>query len=254
MSKIFTRPNRPLDWAATPHDFSGDNALGYYTAEAVQRYVYGTRWTTWDGRVYKYYNAVSACYSYHGAGAAEPACLGYTAAPVAHAAGTRAITATLASRSEDDLAGTAMIIYDASGTDANFNAFIVGNDATSGSTTTCYLEFPLPVAITTSDAYEIFENPYRELQEATNSYLFWHGVPMKNLTAAQKGWIQTWGPSIVSSGESVGSPGADTRLLRWGSNASIFTESSKANAQIAGALLTGSSTAYGPLIMLQCST
>jgi hypothetical protein len=254
MSSTFQYPFNPIPWGGIPHDYTGDNQLGIYTTETTQRFVYGTRYTTWDGRVFKYYNAVAACYSYHGAGNAEPACVTYVVAPTSHAAGQNKVTVTLGSRTEDDLAGSYLILYDKSSTDGNLNFGIIGNSDTA-TTTDIYLDSNLPVAVVAAtDYWEVFENPYRELTEATDSYAFWAGVPMRNCAAGYKGWLQTWGPIVVSGGENVGAPSADTRLLRWGSNASVFTESTKANAQIAGCIMTGSSAAYGPLIMLQCST
>lgn len=255
MSKIFTKPFRPLDWVASPHDFTGDYQLGLRTNETTQRYIYGTRHITWDGRVFKYSNAVAACYSYHGAAAAEDAAVSYTANPLAGYAGDRHVTVTVASRAEDDLAGGYFVMFDNSGTDTTFCFGIVGNDATSGSTTKLYLDGALPVASTTSDYHELYENPYRELSEATNGYAAWMGVPAMTAAAGYKFWCQTWGPAYISGGETIDTPTSDYRCLRWGSNAALYTEASKANGQIAGYILNqGSSSIAGPMIMLMCST
>ncbi|KKL18965.1 hypothetical protein LCGC14_2470230, partial [marine sediment metagenome] len=63
----FKFPFNPINWPALPHDFTGDNNLGIYTSETTQRYVYGTRYITWDGRVYKYMGLTTGgCVSYHG--------------------------------------------------------------------------------------------------------------------------------------------------------------------------------------------
>ena len=259
MSSHFTKPFNPIPWHALPHDFTSSEGnhnrnLGIYTAETTQRYVYGTRYTTWDGRVFKYYNAGASCYSYHGAGNGEVACVAYVAAPTSHAVGTNKVTVTLGSRTEDDLAGSYLLLYDKSSTDGNLNFGIIGNSDTA-TTTDIWLDGNLPVAVVkTTDYWEVFENPYRELTHTTDSYAYWAGIPMVNTTVGQKGWIQTWGPCVISGGEDVGAPGADARLLRWGSNASLYKESTKANAQIAGCIMTGSTAAYGPLIMLHCST
>jgi len=253
MSKHFTKPFNPIGWPALPHDYTGDNLLGIYTAETTQRFVYGTRFTTWDGRVFKYYNAGASCYSYHSCGSNEVACVGYTALPVGAAAGQNKITVTLGSRTEDDLAGSYIMLYDDSSTDGNLNFGIIGNGDTD-TTTEIYLDANLPVALTTSDACECFENPYRECRETTDSYMFWTGVPMVNTTVGQKGWQQTWGPCVISGGEDVGAPAADSRLLVFGSNAGLYKVATKVSGQIAGSIVTGSSAAYGPLIMLMCST
>jgi hypothetical protein len=253
MSKIFTLPNRPLDWAATPHDFSGDNRLGVRAVETTQRFVYGTRYTTWDGRVFKYCNAVAAVYSYHGARCNEGSVLSWTVSPVTQAAGDTFATATVASRSEDDLAGGFFMTHDASATDTSWFFGILGNDATSGSTTRLYLDGAFPVAITTSDNQEIFENPYRELTEATSGVFAWIGVPANTAAAGYKFWCQTWGPAYVSPGMDLNTT-ADDRVVKWGSNAALFTDTSKAAGQIAGYELGGSYATAGPMIMLMCST
>ena len=254
MSEHFTKPFNPLPWHSLPHDYTGDNLLGIYTAETTQRYVYGTRYTTWDGRVFKYYNAGASCYSYHGCGSGEVACVTYVVAPTSHAAGTNKVTVTLGSRTEDDLAGSYAYLYDKSSTDGNLQFGIIGNDDTA-TITSLWLDANLPVAVVAAtDYWEIFENPYRECTEATDSYVFWTGVPMVNTTVGQKGWQQTWGPCVVSGGENVGAPAADSRLLVWGSNAGLYKVATKVSGQIAGSIITGTSAAYGPLIMLMCST
>jgi hypothetical protein len=250
----FTLPNGPLKWFSNPKDFSGDNNLGIYATEATQRYVYGTRYITWDGRVYRYTYASAAVYSYHGAASLADGVLAYTANPTATSAGATTVIATLASRSEDDLAGGYFVVFDNSGTDTTYMMGIVGNDATSGSTTQIYLDNPLPIATTTSDYHEVFENPFSESSAATNGYAAWLGVPAQTAAATYKYWCQTWGPAYISGGESIDSPTSDYRCIRWGSNAALYTEASKANGQIAGYILNeGSSSIAGPMIYLMCS-
>ena len=252
MSKIFQYRTTPLPYGAAPHDFSGDNNLGIRAVESAQRYVYGTRYTTWDGRVFKYCNAVAAVYSYHGARCNEGSVLSWTVSPVTQAAGDRFATATVASRLEDDLAGGFFMTHDASATDTSWLFGITGNEATSGSTTRLYLDGAFPVAITTSDNQEIFENPYRELTEATGGVNAWIGVPAMTAAANEKFWCQTWGPAYISGGETLDSA-ADARVLKWGSNASLFDDATKTAAQIAGYQFQGSGATAGPTCYLMCS-
>lgn len=254
MSKIFTLPFRPLDYMADPQDFSGENNLGLYAVETTQRYVYGTRHISWDGRVFKYCNSVAICVSYHGACAAEDAALAYTAAPVAGSIGDKHITATLSSRAEDDLAGGYFILYHST-IDNTTQYGIVGNDATSGSTTRIYLDARLPYAGTTSFAHEVFENPYREISEVTNAQAAWIGVPMMTTAASQKGWSQTFGPCLITpTNGTFDDPAANERMAKWDANAGL-SEMGTANInQIAGFILNqGSSNIAGPFIMLWCS-
>lgn len=257
MSKIFTKPFRPLDWAATPHDFSGDNQLGPYAIEEIQRYIYGTRYLMWDGRVYKYSNAVVRCVSYHGARATEAAALGYTAPPNSSSVvGDRYITAAgTLGRSEDDLAGGYVQLYDGADIDTTCLRGIVGNEASVGVDTRIYLAYPLQAPMTTSDALEIYENPYRELSEVSNSYSAWMGVPATTAAAGYKFWLQTFGPAQISpTNATLDDPAANERMVKWDANAGI-SEMGTANInQIAGFILNqGTGDIAGPLIMLWCS-
>lgn len=260
MSKIFQYPNTPLPWHASPHDFTTVGGvhglqLGIRTAETTQRYVYGTRHITWDGRVFKYSNAVAACYSYHGVCAAEDAALSWTTNAVTTNAGATSCTVAVGSRSEDDLAGAYLMIHDQSATDTTWLFGIIGNEASVDTTTLMYLDGAIPVALTTSDDFEVFENPYRELNETTNSYAAWMGVPAQTAATGNKFWLQTFGPAYISPGNlTLDDPIADERMTVWKGNA-VLQEMGTANInQIAGFILNqGSSSIAGPLIMLWCS-
>lgn len=252
MSTNFRLPFNPINWPAIPHDFSGDNNLGIRAVESTQRYIYGTRYTTWDGRVFKYCDAVAAVYSYHGARNSEASLVSWAANPVAGDAGDRQVTVTVASRTEDDLAGGFFMLYDASATDTTLFFGVTGNDATVGSTTRMYLDGAIPMASTTSDKHELFENPYRELTEATGGVNAWIGVPAMTAAANEKFWCQTWGPAYISGGETLDSA-ADARVLKWGSNASLFNDATKTAGQIAGYQFQGSGATAGPVCYLMCS-
>lgn len=255
-SRYFNKPNGPIYPGSQPRDHTGGLQLNIRTNEKTQRYIYGTRYLTWDGRVFKYSNAVAACYSYHGANASEAAVMSWTANPVAGNAGDKHIIATMAGRAVDDCAGGYIMMEDNSGTDTTFLFGVVGNEPTSGTTTKLYIEDGLPVAsVKTSDHHEFFENPYRELTEANDSYCAWMGVPAMTALATYKFWCQTWGPAYVSGSETIDSPAADSRTLVWVSNAGLQKIATKSSAQIAGYILNnGSASIAGPLIMLMCST
>lgn len=257
MSKTFTLPTTPIPYYGGPHDFSGDNVLGIYAVETTQRFIHGTRCLTWDGRVFKYGYAISAVVPYHGCHAGEAGALSYTACPTAVAVGQRYATATLASRTEDDLAGGYFVLYHST-IDNTTQYGIVGNDATSGSTTKIYLDAPTAYASTTSFAHEVFENPYRECSHASNAsiaYGGWLGVPCMNANA-QYFWMQSWGPCLMSGGMTL--DGVQYRNYRWGSNNVIYQEGrSQASTdynQYAGWKMQGDGSTAGPLVMLMCST
>lgn len=264
MSSYFTKPFNPIDWQGSPHDFTGDNQLGPYTVESTQRYVYGTRYLTWDGRVYKYYNAEAPTFPSNAAqrvpGAS--ACSVYVNAGTVTQIGDRSLLWTTqgAARVEDDLAGGHIIIYDKLPSDVASNRSIVGNDASSGTTTKLYLEYSLEFAIeiTTPDAMEVYENPYSDLQRAAAGYQYtpFMGLPTRSAAAGQKGWIQTWGKAVMQPESGVPAPGANQRELvftEYGT-AALDADFNATGYQRAGHILTVGTACYGPYIMLQCST
>lgn len=261
MSNYFTKPFQPLGWQAAPHDFTGDNQLGIYTSETTQRYVYGTRYLTWDGRVYKYMLLTTGGgVSYHGVANTLEAVTTWTTA-VAGTAGSRDYTITDTGISEDQLAGAMIELYDST-IDNSHTIHIVGNDASGASTTKIYLEFPLPVTMTTSDAVEVFENPYRAVSEASNSTAAWVGIPCVTAATTYNIWAQTWGPALVSPGNTtLDDAAANERLVQWKYNATVceIDDSDGYNAagkgQTAGYILNaGTSDIAGPQIYLMCST
>lgn len=260
-SPRFRYPNGPIYPSAQPRDheqLSGaEGVLGPYAKETTQRFIYGTRYLMWDGRVFKYAYASAAVYSYHGARNSLDAALGLTVVPTAGvvSAGSKFIMPTLASRAADDLAGGYAVMYDiADSIDNTCQRGIVGNDA-SATTTKIYLDYPLDKALTTGDYIEVYENPYSSLSHTTEGYSAWMGVPARSAAATYRLWIQTWGPALISGGETIDTPTSDYRCIRWGSNCVLYTEATKANGQIAGYILNqGSSSIAGPQIMLMCST
>ena len=260
MSKHFTKSFNPLPWHAAPHDFTGDNNLGIYTNESTQRYIYGTRFLAWDGRVFKYALTGSEVESYHGVRNALDEALGYLVAPTDHPAGSRLVTITLASRAEDDLAGGQILLYDLGDFDTSCVRGIVGNTE-SATTVDLYLDFPIHQPIVNAvDYMEVFENPYFSVAETTNHYCAWVGVPCVSAATAKNIWIQTWGPALISPvNATLDDPLESERTVFWGANGGIGEEAhtgiTTAN-QYAGYLLdegAGGSMA-GPRIMLMCST
>ena len=258
MSKHFTKPFNPINGPAVPHDFTGDNVLGIYTKETTQRYTYGTRYITWDGRVYKYMGLTTGGgVSYHGVANTLAAVTGWTTALVG-TAGDRVYTITDTGIAEDQLAGAMIELYKAT-IDNSTSVAIVGNDATSGSTTRLYLEFPLSVDMTASDAVEVFENPYRLVSEASASTSAWMGIPCVTAATGYNVWSQTWGPALASPGNTtLDDPAADERTVYWGTNAVLFeaaVSGATSESQHAGYILNqGGSGIAGPQIYLMCSS
>ena len=262
MSKRFQYNSGPLDAveASSPRDFAlSTHEFGPYQAEATQRYVYGTRFLMWDGRVFKYALSQGELESYHGCRDNNEAALSFTAAPTAHAIGDRVVRITLAGRSEDDLVGGYIGLYDGGDIDTTNQRGIIGNTK-SDTTVDVYIDFPLhqPIVATT-DAMEVFENPYRAVTEVSGGLSAWVGVPCISCAAALKTWIQTWGPCMISPGNStLDDPAANERMTFWMENAVIGEVDgagiTASKNQPAGHILNGGTGIAGPIIMLMCST
>lgn len=268
MSSRFTKPFNPLPWHSAPHDFTGDFQLGPHTVETIQRYIYGTRYLTWDGRVFKYGKAGATCYSYFAVARKEGSSADsvYATNPVdGGQIGDRHVSVTLGSSTltGDELAGGYIFIYDKSSTKGNIQRGIVGNEATANAITKIYLDYPLQIAVIgpagTDDAFEVFHNPYRSLQNIVDNYEYapWMGVPCRNATVDQMFWLQTWGPCTISPGEAaVYAPDTNSRDLVFFGNGALGAMKgvSTTGYQKAGYHLTCGTAAYGPLFMLMCST
>ncbi len=260
MSKKFQFNSGPLSNGGEPRDFAlsthefGPNAAG----DTNQLFVYGTRYITWDGRVYKYMGLTTGgCVSYHGVANTLAAVTSFTTS-VAASVGATDMLITDTGIAEDQLAGASIELYKAT-IDNSTERQIIGNDATSGSTTRIYLEFPLSAAMTVSDSVEVFENQYRLTSEATNESAAWMGVPTRTASSGENIWAKTWGPCIVSPGNtSVDDPAANERSVYWWNNGTIAEAASSeatSESQHAGYILNaGSSGIAGPQIFLMCST
>jgi len=258
----FTLPNGPLKYISSPVDKTGDYNLGIYTADATQRFVYGTRFVTWDGRVYKYANAVAQVYNYWGAHAYENAAVAWTALPSANNIGERKQVVTLGSRTTNDLAGGYLMIYDASETTTNYLFGIIGNNDTS-TVTTIYIDSPLPMTTTTSDACEVFENPYRETKAHAAGICPVICVPAQSAAAGYKYWGQTYGPAYISpTNSTLDDPTAGEMQVYFSGEGTTgglveYAVSSTSENQHAGFLLNcdiaTAGNMAGPLIMLQIS-
>jgi hypothetical protein len=262
MSKHFTYPFNPIQWPAEPHDYTGDNVLGIYAVETTQRYVFGTRLITWDGRVYKYAHAVAVVYNYWGAHAYENA-IPWAALPSGTDAGQREQIVTLGSRTTDDLAGGYLMINDNSATTTDFLFGIIGNNDTA-TTTTVYIDSPLPITTTVSDNCEIFENPYRETKAHAAGVCPVVCIPANSCAATYNYWGQTYGPAYISPTNTTLDDPAPEELSVYFSGAG--TTGGLVEAAVATNTFAGQHAGFilncdiasaggiaGPLIMLQIS-
>ncbi len=254
----FKFPFNPINWPALPHDFTGDNNLGIYTSETVQRYVYGTRYITWDGRVYKYMGLTTGgCVSYHGVAGTLSAQTEFVTA-VAGSIGDREYVVTDSSAiAEDQLAGGMIELYKAT-IDNSTSIHIVGNEIGNGTNVRLHLEFGLSAAMTVSDNVEVYENQYRLVSESTNTFAPWLGIPTVTAATGNNVWVQTWGPSLVTPvNTTVDDAAANERMLFWAPNAGIAEVAvvTAGQNQVAGYIWNvGTGGIAGPQIYLMCST
>jgi len=254
MSKQFAKPFNPIIWSASPHDFSGDNQLGVYATETtLQRYVYGTRYLMWDGRVFKYSKSAGAINTYRMCGTTDNTIDGWSTA-VASDAGNRWLEVALTGRSEDDCAGGYVMIYDSTATQSTMRG-IIGNEASGTTNTRLYLDHPLQHTVTVSDTTEVWASPYAATCGGDN-YVCYTGVAATYVSAANTYfWQQTWGPIIVSGGGAALQVDAiNNKDLVADAGGSLHEISTHENYQRIGYMISGgSSTAAGPLVMLTLS-
>ena len=269
-TKTNTLPFNPIIWPAVPKDFTGANNLGYYTTETTQRYVWGTRGMTWDGKVYRYSRSKDTLYA--GFGAVNGASIdvsdlinsNITAAIVA---GDRTVTQTIASTegydegaiAEDELVG-AMFVVGHGATTTTETRTIVGNSAVAAAGGTVTIEVDQPFALAHAIGFaETPLNPYGYLLKPDNTIASVMGVPNITATTGQHLWIQTWGLCWVAPG------GADTSIAGSHENRmAYFVGDGSVNGgniptiedgfQIAG-FVTDSAESGGamPMVMLQIS-
>ena len=254
MSKQFAFPNGPLKWISGAKDFTGDYNLGLSTNDPTQRYELGTRYITRDGSVYKYVKAGTAFTSYQ-LGVWDEATGGdvaYEALPGGEGAGGLSLTITQGSITKNQYSGGYINLFHATGGGMIYG--IQGNDATSGTTTTLYLDRPLAQAVTSSDNVELFANPYAVIAQGnsggTQSFI---GVPMALLTDLYYGWVKTIGPAFVSPQATVGNAYLGGVFWRHDGSIDVAYSDGTITNQYAGYVMTGSAAGNGPLIMLQGS-
>ncbi|MBN2591635.1 MAG: hypothetical protein JXA96_17345 [Sedimentisphaerales bacterium] len=271
MSSIFTLPHRPLDWGASPQDKTGDNMYGYYTAETTQRYIYGTRGITWDGRVFKYAHSLDTLYAGYGArngASADVSTLINSNTTIAIVAGDRTTTVTVAATegyaadgvvAKDELAGAFMVIGHGGATTTE-TRMIIGNDAVAsgGGTTIVTAEWPWAIAHA-AGFMELPLNPYRYLIK-TSEVASVMGVPNISTTTGYNIWIQTWGPCWCVPGGNDTTPGdsANDRTVVFVGDGSVngVTSITLENGyQVAGFIIDATEIGTGcmPLVMLQIS-
>ncbi len=263
-------PYNPIIWPAVPHDNTGDSNLGYYTTETTQRYIWGTRGMTWDGKVFKYGRSKDTLYAGQGAlnGASiDVSDLINSNHTLTINIGDREVLVTVASTEgynegaieEDELVGAMFVVGHGSAATTETRT-VVGNEflAAAGGTMLVEVDYPFAIEHTTG-FMELPLNAYGYLLLPANTIGSVMGVPNITATTGQMLWIQTWGLCWCKPG------GADTSIAgAWQNRMAYFVGDGTVNGgnvptiedgfQFAGFVTdSAESTGAMPMVMLQIS-
>lgn len=263
----------PLNWSAAPVDFTGDNNVNYYTAETTQRYVWGTRGITWDGKVFKYSRSKDTLYAGYGAkngSLIDVSDLINSVTPVAYTVGQREVSVTVAATegynsdgviAADELVGAQFVVgHGAAATTEQRTVLANTAVASGGGRTALTLDYPLAIAHAQGVACEVPFNSYGYLVNTSDAIASVMGIPNITATTGQHLWIQTWGLCWCVPGGADTSPGdaAANRTVVFVGDGSV----NGANVitlgdgyQVAGFITdaTEGGTGTMPLVMLQIS-
>lgn len=207
MSKHYPLPFEPIGWQGDPDDHTGDNNLGIHTIETTQRFIYGTRYLTWNGAVYKYSLAGAICYTHRlnffwNTISSDANGIDYSLLTNAQSAGDRELTLTNGSTAvaEDYLAGGIIVIIPTETTTDRevMTRYVIGNElAAASAECTMYLDRPLETAVTTSNYAYVMPSNYNNIRysAAANGTRSAAGLAATAVTAsANNFWLQTYGP------------------------------------------------------------
>lgn len=253
-------------------DFRGENGQSpilsggaeqlLYEEDLTQNYDLGALEKLPDGREFRYSKSTGAtalnpnmgcCFS-------DTGFMAYTSFVVAAAQGVTEITipaATHAAVSTDDLRGGYVVIFDGSGVN-DVTHEIIGNDASLADVAfKVRLATKLSVTISTSDACEVYSNPWGAMVYGS-SILPFAGCPMLQVTAAATYfWCQTKGAKFVNPQAGVGGDNGGLHAywrhdgsLQKGETALGATVPGFDTNQPAGIVIAGSAAGNGPLISL----
>lgn len=202
-----TLPKGPITHPGIPKDYTGNNNLAQYTSEATQRYIYGTRYLTWDGRVYKYSLSGAACYTHRlnafwNTISGDVNGIDYSLFTNNQSVGDTEVTLTNGTTAVaiDYLAGGIIIIVPTETvTDREvMTRVITGNEAAAAAgECKMFLDEPLETAITTSNYGYVMPSSYRNIRysAAVNGTRSFAGLAATAITASGLNfWLQTYGP------------------------------------------------------------
>ena len=271
MSKHGTLPFNPVIWPAVPRDETGDANLGYYTTETTQRYAWGTRGMTWDGKVFRYSRSKDTLYAGYGAvhgASVDVSDLINSNTTIAIVAGDRSVLVTVAGGegydngaiAEDELVGAQLVIGHGSAATTECRT-VIGNEAVvaGGGTIMVYVDYPFALAHA-AGFMELPLNTYGYLLKPANTIASVMGVPNITATTGQNLWIQTWGLCWCVPGGGDATPGDvyTDRMVYFVGDGSVNGGGAvtiEDGLQPAGFITdsTEGSTGTMPMVMLQIS-
>ena len=152
---------------------------------------------------------------------------------------------------ENLYAGAEMIIFD--GTYGWHRYTIIGNDASDGTSTTCYLPEPgFSRAVTTSPGISVYLNKYQNIRAAGAGLGGWYTAMGYTMGAAIASgsffWLKTAGVSWGTMNQTYAGQTAYQRGLYVAQDGSLIgTTSTSYLYQFVGTLLYGTSSSYGDL-------
>jgi len=191
----------------------------------------------------------------------ETGLLAYTTVAVAKSAGSREMTVPAATHdavTKDQLAGGYLLVFDNT-YDADVTYGITGNVAAAADVAfVIQLDQPLALPLTTSDAVEVYKNPWASIDQGNTVILPRAGASVTYVSAAANYfWVQTKGikhiaPQLLVGGDNGG------MMCMWRHDGSVdnvedalaVTVDGYITCQPAGVVIAGSAAGNGPLINL----
>ena len=266
-------PHGPLTWFSNPKDYTGAYNLGPHTVETTQRYVYGTRALTWDGKVFKYSRAKDTLYAGYGAkngSLIDVSDLINSVTPAAYVAGQRVVSVTIAATegyasdgviAEDELVGAQFVVgHGAAALTEQRTVMANTAVASGGGTTYLTLDYPLALAHSAGVACEVPFNAYAYLINTSNAIASVMGIPTITAGTGYNLWIQTWGLCwcVPGGGDSTPGDAAADRMVYFVGDGSVNGGGAvtiETGLQPAGFITdaTESGTGTMPMVMLQIS-
>jgi len=250
--------------------FSGRPAINVYTPDDTQNFALGAKYTTWDGREYRYAKAGAAIT------VTDLAVKFYAKQAVACAAlsaaaqnGDNILSVTVGAGdgvaangavAENEYQGGHVVVY-VNSASTSFMRRIEWNTkvAAGGGAMTFGIEQPITAALSTSDNCEILSNIYSDVRTSQDTFRTNAGKPNCTATSGQFMWIQRGGTSWMSPAAAVGATAFSANLvfrddgsvdLHSSTDASTLADAQRAGYVLANANSTSVSQG-APFIYLQ---